>query len=169
MSSPVDEAASLVEVTVTIPTLGRNRVVLTHVRGDAAVSMTVGKSAVVVRLDDLYNAFTTITGAFVEVPRAGRSIRPVRTGPSKNADGKNRLARRSIDEIETDLSRIVEVLITSALPPGEKGGMRSEVIRRSLGCDIRELPRVLKHGVASGVLCSVDEKRSTRYFLWTAR
>ncbi len=66
-----------------------------------------------------------------------------------------RLARRSMKDIERTLGVIVGSL---------KGGpMRSEQIQKALGLDKRELPRVLKHGLATKKLKAKGEKRATLY------
>jgi hypothetical protein len=45
----------------------------------------------------------------------------------------------------------------------KKAGMRSEEIRRALQLDKRELPRVLKEGLAKKALKSKGQKRATTY------
>jgi len=42
--------------------------------------------------------------------------------------------------------------------------MRSEEIRKALKLDVREVPRVLKEGVAKKKLRSKGQKRATTYF-----
>jgi anti-sigma factor ChrR (cupin superfamily) len=70
---------------------------------------------------------------------------------------KGRLARRTPAEIAKALEQVV------ALLKGSKGGLRSEQIRAQLKMDKKELPRVLKEGLAKKVLKSKGEKRSTTY------
>jgi hypothetical protein len=73
--------------------------------------------------------------------------------------GKNgRLARRSADEIEATLNKIV------LLVKGQKAGMRAEEIRRKLGMEPKEMPRILKEGIATKKLTSKGQKRATTYF-----
>lgn len=70
-----------------------------------------------------------------------------------------RLARRSPADIEKTLATVV-----SALRATRGKGMRSEEIRRTLRLDKRELPRVLKTGIAKKALRSKGQKRATIYF-----
>lgn len=43
--------------------------------------------------------------------------------------------------------------------------MRAEEIRKFLNLDVREVPRVLKHGVETKKLRSKGTKRATTYFV----
>ena len=43
-------------------------------------------------------------------------------------------------------------------------GLRSEEIRKALKLDVREVPRVLKEGLAKKKLKSRGQKRATTYF-----
>jgi hypothetical protein len=43
-------------------------------------------------------------------------------------------------------------------------GLRSEQIQKSLGLDKRELPRVLKTGIANKAIRSKGQKRATVYY-----
>jgi Fic family protein len=47
---------------------------------------------------------------------------------------------------------------------GKKAGLRSEQIRAALKLDVREVPRVLKEGLAKKRLRSKGQKRATTYF-----
>ena len=69
-----------------------------------------------------------------------------------------RLARRSPADIDKTLGQIV------SLVKGKKAGMRSEEIRKALKLDVREVPRVLKQGLAKKKLRSKGQKRATTYF-----
>jgi hypothetical protein len=73
----------------------------------------------------------------------------------KTTDG--RLARRTPEEIAKTLVRIAALVKKST-------GMRSEEIRKALQLDVREMPRVLKEGLAKKVLKSKGQKRATTYF-----
>jgi hypothetical protein len=42
--------------------------------------------------------------------------------------------------------------------------MRAEEIRKMLGLDVREMPRILKEGFAKKALKSKGQKRATTYF-----
>jgi len=68
-----------------------------------------------------------------------------------------RLARRSPEEIARTLDKIHGLL------KGKKAGMRSEEIRDALKLDVREMPRVLKEGLAKKKLKSRGQKRATTY------
>jgi hypothetical protein len=73
--------------------------------------------------------------------------------------GKNgRLPRRSAEEIATTLNKIVLLVKT------HKAGMRAEEIRSKLGMESREMPRILKEGLAKKKLSSKGNKRATTYF-----
>jgi hypothetical protein len=76
--------------------------------------------------------------------------------PVRRAKG-GRLARRSPEEIAKTLDRIHGLL------KGKKAGMRSEEIRKALKLDVREVPRVLKEGLAKKKLKSRGQKRATTY------
>lgn len=71
--------------------------------------------------------------------------------------GKGRLARRSIADIEKTLDLVV------ALVKKSKTGMRAEDIRRQIGLDVREVPRVLKQGLKTKRLKATGNKRATTY------
>ena len=69
-----------------------------------------------------------------------------------------RLPRRSADDIAAELAKIV------TLVSKHKDGLRAEQIRAELGLQAKELPRVLKEGLASRALRSRGQKRATTYF-----
>jgi hypothetical protein len=77
--------------------------------------------------------------------------------PAKARRRGSRLARRSAADIERTLGTVVAAL--------KAGPMRSEQIQKALGLDKRELPRVLKHGLATNKLKSKGEKRARTYSL----
>ncbi len=81
-----------------------------------------------------------------------------RAAPAKKPAASGRLQRRSNEEIEEVVGQVVKVLRRSP------EGMRSEQIRDKLGLDAREIPRVLKVGVALGTVKVLSgQKRSTTY------
>jgi hypothetical protein len=82
------------------------------------------------------------------VPRGSKSGRGASQG---------RLQRRSPEDIAKALDQVV------ALVKANKGGLRAEQIREKLGMEAREMPRVLKEGLANKVLKSKGQKRSTTY------
>jgi hypothetical protein len=70
--------------------------------------------------------------------------------------GKNgRLPRRSGEEIAATLDKIVLLVKT------HKTGMRAEEIRSKLGMEAKEMPRILKEGIARKKLTSKGQKRAT--------
>lgn len=68
-----------------------------------------------------------------------------------------RLARRSAEQITKAVDRVVAVVRKS------KTGMRAEQIKKALGLDVREMPRILKTGVKSKKLNAKGQKRATTY------
>ena len=87
-------------------------------------------------------------------PSAARASLPA--SPKATTKG-GRLARRSPADIAKTLAQIVSLLKT------KKGGLRSEEIRKALKLDVREVPRVLKEGLAKKALKSKGQKRATVY------
>jgi len=83
---------------------------------------------------------------------AARASRPA---PGRAKGG--RLARRSPADIAKTLGQIVALVKT------KKAGLRSEEIRKALKLDVREVPRVLKEGLAKKTLKSKGQKRATVY------
>jgi len=77
--------------------------------------------------------------------------------PTKKAAKAGRLPRRSPAEIAKALAKVV------ALVKSDAGGLRAEQIRERLGMASKEMPRVLKEGLAKKVLRSKGAKRSTTY------
>jgi hypothetical protein len=69
-----------------------------------------------------------------------------------------RLPRCSPAEIAKVLGKIVLLVKT------RKDGMRSEEIRSTLGMQAKEMPRILREGIASNKLTSKGNKRATTYF-----
>jgi hypothetical protein len=128
------------------------------------------------RLDSLASSFATevvraIQGASLEeilgeVGGAKRGPgRPRRSPVTESAPARapkvrtgGRLSRRSPEDIKATLDK-VHALVKSA-----KSGLRAEQIRKALKLDVREIPRVLKEGLASKKLTSKGQKRATTYF-----
>jgi hypothetical protein len=86
--------------------------------------------------------------------RRGSAGQPARAGRGK----PGRLPRRSAEDIARELDRIVALLRKN------KSGLRAEQIRVQLGMQAKELPRVLREGVAKKQLRSKGQKRATTYF-----
>jgi hypothetical protein len=87
-------------------------------------------------------------------PSAARTSLPA--SPKAKTKG-GRLARRSPADIAKTLGQIVALVKT------KKAGLRSEEIRKALKLDVREVPRVLKEGLAKKALKSKGQKRATVY------
>ena len=68
------------------------------------------------------------------------------------------MQRRSPADIARALDAVV-ILVRKS-----KAGLRSEEIRKALKLDVREVPRVLKEGLAKKKLKSKGQKRATTYF-----
>ena len=97
------------------------------------------------------------TGGPVSEPR-GRRGAP-KAAPVKSASAKaGRLPRRSAEDIAGALDSIV------ALVKKHKEGMRAEEIRKQLGMQAKEMPRVLKEGLSARLLRTKGQKRATTYF-----
>jgi hypothetical protein len=79
----------------------------------------------------------------------------VPTAPKTRKYG--RLPRRSDEEIQATLNKIVLLVKT------HREGMRAEEIRAKLGLLSKEMPRILKEGIATKKLTSEGQKRATRY------
>jgi hypothetical protein len=83
---------------------------------------------------------------------------PAETTATPRARKGSRLTRRSPEEIKATLDKVHGLLKSS------KGGLRAEQIRAALKLDVREMPRVLKEGLAAKRLTSKGQKRATTYF-----
>lgn len=91
--------------------------------------------------------------------RRGRAAAAAAAVGSLKKGAKGRLARRSSADIAKTLDRVVGVVKKS------KDGMRAEDIRKALSLDVREMPRVLKEGLAKKKLRAKGQKRATTYFV----
>ena len=92
-------------------------------------------------------------------PRRGRG-RPRATNPRVNAarNASGRLARRTPEEIGKAVDKIVLLVKT------HKDGMRAEDLRKTLGLQPKEMPRILKDGLSRKKLKAKGQKRATTYF-----
>jgi hypothetical protein len=98
-----------------------------------------------------------LTESRVPASRARRE--PANGAPrAPRSRSAGRLKRRSPDDIAEALDKIV------ALVKKNKGGLRAEQIRDQLGMLAKEMPRVLKEGLAKKQLKSRGQKRATTYF-----
>jgi hypothetical protein len=97
-------------------------------------------------------------------PSAARSVRATRTAAASPAAKKpavtrtGRLPRRTPEQIANVLEQVV------SLVKKHKTGLRAEQIRSELGLQAKEMPRILKDGLASKALRSKGQKRATTYF-----
>ena len=124
-------------------------------------------------LNDLAATFASsilaaIRGASLE-ELIGKTDGVARRGPGRPPKAKaaptaatapttsGRLARRSPEDIAKALDQVV------ALVKKNKNGLRAEAIRTSLGMASKEMPRVLKEGLAKKKLKSKGQKRATTY------
>jgi hypothetical protein len=85
----------------------------------------------------------------------GGQLEPRRKNARKSSGG--RLARRSPADITATLDQVVALVKRSTF------GLRSEEIRKALRLDKREVPRVLKEGLARKKLRAKGQKRATTY------
>ncbi len=124
-------------------------------------------SALYSRLNDLASAFATAvvdalkSASLKELHSGGREAAS-RAGARKASPAKvtrpGRLPRRSSDDIAGALGSVV------ALVRKHKDGLRAEEIRKALGMEAKEMPRILKEGLTSRRLRTRGQKRATTYF-----
>jgi hypothetical protein len=93
----------------------------------------------------------------------GRSSGTASATPSGSAAKRRfqksgRLPRRSAEDIAKTAGQVV------SLVKKHKEGLRAEQIRSELGLQPKEMPRILKEGLAKKVLKSKGQKRATTYF-----
>ena len=97
--------------------------------------------------------------AFASSGAARRAVSKATPTPApKAARANGRLPRRSADEIQEMLGKVI------GLVKKHKGGLRAEEIRANLGMLPKEMPRILKEGVATKKLSTKGQKRATTYF-----
>jgi hypothetical protein len=89
----------------------------------------------------------------------GRPPKSMSNGVAKpsRTTRSGRLPRRSAEEIAAALNEIV------GLVSKHKDGLRAEEIRVKLGMQAKELPRLLKEGLATKKLKAKGQKRATTY------
>jgi hypothetical protein len=107
-------------------------------------------------IEDLLGESRGAGGRARRAPGGGGGGQPDPLRGAKKRGG--RLARRSAEDIQKVLAKVV------SLVREKKAGLRSEQIRKVLGLDVREVPRVLKEGLRTKKLRSKGQKRSTTYF-----
>jgi hypothetical protein len=91
-------------------------------------------------------------------PPKAKATPTASTAPAdSNGRKSGRLKRRSPEDIAKALDQVV------AHVKKHKGGLRAEEIRTNLGMESKEMPRVLKDGLAKKKLKSKGHKRATTY------
>jgi hypothetical protein len=97
-----------------------------------------------------------------ELQSTGSSARNARAAAAAarpaSPRSSRRLPRRSAEDIAKELGRVVGLVKT------HKTGLRAEQIRGRLGMQPKEMPRILKEGLAAKALKSNGQKRATTYF-----
>ena len=88
--------------------------------------------------------------------RGGSGGGGVRNGRATSKPG--RLPRRSQEQIAATLAKVV-----AAVKATRGKGLRAEEVRKVLGLDVREVPRVLKEGLKTKKLKAKGRKRATVY------
>lgn len=88
-------------------------------------------------------------------PPTAKTAPATSTAPRARKPG--RLPRRSPEQIATALDQVV------ALVKGNREGLRAEQIRAALKMQSKEMPRVLKEGLARKRLKAKGQKRATTY------
>jgi hypothetical protein len=79
------------------------------------------------------------------------------TPAAPRARKPGRLPRRTAEQIAQALSQVI------GLVKGKKDGLRAEEIRAALKMEPKEMPRILKEGLAKKTLKSKGQKRATTY------
>lgn len=98
---------------------------------------------------ELYRA---VRKAIAKLPKTAKA-----RAASKAKPKSDRLPRRTPEQVEVDVARIVGLVKKS------KEGLRAEVIKEKLGFQVKEMPRLLKEGVKKKLLKRKGQKRATTY------
>ena len=109
-------------------------------------------------LEELASAQGSDSVGAARSSRAPRATATPARKATKAASSNGRLPRRSAEDIRAGLGKILTLL------KGHKTGLRAEQIRSSLGMRPKEMPRILKEGIATKKLTSKGQKRATTYF-----
>jgi hypothetical protein len=88
----------------------------------------------------------------------GRSASKAPAPRAASAPSSGRLSRRSPEDIAVVLDSVLSLVRKN------KEGLRAEQIRTELGLQSKELPRILKEGLAKKKLKAKGQKRATTYF-----
>jgi hypothetical protein len=103
---------------------------------------------------------TSLEELLAQTGGAGRRAGAAEAGAARASAGRKpgRLKRRSAADIDRALEQVVGLVKKS------KTGLRAEQIRAQLGMQSKEMPRILKEGVAKKHLRTKGQKRATTYF-----
>jgi hypothetical protein len=86
------------------------------------------------------------------------AVAPVASKGATRPQPTGRLHRRSPEEIAKTLEQVVAAVKKAP------EGLRAEQIRQELGLQAKEMPRILKEGLAKKLFKSKGQKRATTYF-----
>jgi hypothetical protein len=142
------------------PKAARIRAMTLRAQLDAITSSFANEVMAAIRgasLQELVGGSAT-NGRTSRVGPDGRG-RPEPDSPPKRTGKPGRLPRRSAEEIAQLLGKIV------LLVKAKKEGMRAEEIRSAFGMQPKEMPRILKEGIATKKLTSKGRKRATTYLV----
>lgn len=129
-----------------------------------AAAVTFGNALIAAVEEHLHAVISETFGAETHEASSKRGPgRPKKTSAAQRAKGaRGRLARRSPEDIANAVALVAKVL--------RKGNLRAEDIRVATGLSTKEMPRVLKQGVADGAFkITGGQKRSTTYGLGPSR
>ena len=104
-----------------------------------------------------------LVGAGASARSNGRSqqsptVAPAASKGATRTRATGRLHRRSPEEIAKTLEQVVAAVKKAP------EGLRAEQIRQELGLQAKEMPRILKEGLAKKLFKSKGQKRATTYF-----
>ena len=109
-------------------------------------------------LDELVGKTDSVVRRGPGRPPKAKAAPTAATAPTMSKGRKSgRLPRRSADDITKALDQVV------ARVKKHKDGLRAEEIRANLGMEAKEMPRVLKEGLAKKKLKAKGQKRATTY------
>jgi hypothetical protein len=130
-----------------------------HSRISALAASFVDSVLTAVKSSSLQELVGSSSGVRAEtrVARSAPPARPSAAAPAQVAPG-GRLPRRSGE----DIAKVLEVVVS--LLGSRKNGLRAEQIRAELNLQAKELPRILKEGLARKKIRAVGQKRATTYF-----
>jgi hypothetical protein len=119
---------------------------------DAAAAVFTNSILAAIRSTSLEELLAQTGGA------GRRGATPAAAARASTPRKPGRLKRRSAADIDRALEQVVGLVKKS------KTGLRAEQIRAQLGMQPKEMPRILKEGVAKKQLRTKGQKRATTYF-----